>query len=367
MPDSRAAVQTGDRTIELQTFELPDTIGTREALLKVEASGMCGSDWEQYQGEFAETGLVEYPCIPGHEPIGRIEEIGEQASRQWGVSEGDRVAIEPFAPCGVCSYCVEGEYPYCESRFLYAFSSVKEGSGLWGGYAEYMHLRPNTIVHEIPDDLPRNEAVLFNPLGAGFEWAYRVAETDPGDSVLVLGAGQRGLTSVIACNEVGADEIIVTGLEQDAQKLALAEEFGATETINVEAEETVERVMEITGGRGVDRVIDVTPIATDPIIDAINAVRPGGVIVLAGLKGMKEVDGFISDELVLNGIEVRGVLGVKSWAYKQAIRTIVDGNYPIEKMNSHTFTIDDVERAMQILGGEADEEATHITVVPGSE
>jgi threonine dehydrogenase-like Zn-dependent dehydrogenase len=348
-------------------FTLPEEIGPREGLLKVEASGMCGSDWEQYQGELAETGLVEYPCIPGHEPIGRIEEIGEEASRHWGVSEGDRVAVEPFAPCGVCSYCTSGSYQYCENRFLYAFSSAAEGSGLWGGYADYMHLRPNTIVHEIPDDLPRNEAVLFNPLGAGFEWAYRVAETDPGDSVLILGAGQRGLTSVIACNEAGADEIIVTGLEQDAHKLALAEEFGATNTINVETEETVARVMEITNGRGVDRAIDVTPIATDPIIDAINVIRPGGVIVLAGLKGMKEVDGFVSDDLVMNGIEVRGVLGVKSWAYKQAIRTIIDGEYPIEKMNSHTFTIDEVERAMQILGGEVDTEATHITIVPESE
>lgn len=367
MRKSRAAVQTDDRTIEYRTFDVPEEIGSREAILKVEASGMCGSDWEQYQGELAETGLVEYPCVPGHEPIGRIEEIGDEARRQWGVSAGDRVAVEPFAPCGVCSYCTGGQYQYCENRFLYAFSTSAEGSGLWGGYAEYMHLRPNTVVHELPDDLPTNEAVLFNPLGAGFEWAYRVADTDPGDSVLILGPGQRGLTSVIASNEAGADEIIVTGLERDADKLALAEEFGATDTINVEANDTVKRVMEITDGRGVDRVIDVTPIATDPIVHAIDVVRPGGVVVLAGLKGMKEVDGFVSDKLVMNGIEIRGVLGVKSWAYEQAIRTIVDGEYPLEKMNTHTFTIDGVERAMRMLGGEADETATHITIVPGSD
>lgn len=364
MTTTRAAVQTDDRTIELREFEVPETIGPREALLRVEASGMCGSDWEQYQGEFADTGLTEYPCIPGHEPIGHIEQIGVEAERQWNVTTGDRVAVEPFAPCGVCSYCVEGEYPHCDARFLYAFESCENGSGLWGGYAGYMHLRPNTIVHKLPDELPRNVAVLFNPLGAGFEWVYRVGGTNPGDSVLILGPGQRGLTSTIAADVIGAEDIIVTGLERDAAKLALAEEFGATATINVDAEDTVDRVMDLTGGRGVDRVIDVTPIATQPVVDAINAVRPTGTVVLAGLKGMKEVDGFVSDKVVLDGIDIRGVLGVKSWAYKQAITTIASGDYPVEKMNSHTFTIEDLETALQLLGGEADEEATHITVTP---
>lgn len=364
MATARAAVQTDDRTIELRDFEVPDSIGAREALLRVEASGMCGSDWEQYQGEFAETGLTEYPCIPGHEPIGYIEQIGEEAERQWGVSTGDRVAVEPFAPCGVCSYCVEGAYPHCESRFLYAFESCEEGSGLWGGYAEYMHLRPNTIVHKLPTDLPPSVAVLFNPLGAGFEWVYRVGETSPGDAVLILGPGQRGLTSTIAADVAGADEIIVTGLERDAAKLALAEDFGATATINVEVEDPVDRVMELTDGRGVDRVIDVTPIATKPVVDAIDAVRPTGVVVLAGLKGMKEVDGFVSDKVVLDGITIRGVLGVKSWSYRQAIKTIAVGEYPVAAMNSHTFSITNVEDALHLLGGETDETATHITITP---
>ena len=364
MKTTRAAVQTDDRTIEMQEFDVPSDVGSEEALLKVEASGMCGSDWEQYQGEFEETGLANYPCIPGHEPIGRIEEIGTEAERKWGVAAGDRVAVEPFAPCGVCSFCTEGEYTHCENRFLYAFSSCDQGSGLYGGYAGYMHLKPNTIVHPLPEDLSTQEAVLFNPLGAGFEWVHRIGGAEPGDSILILGPGQRGLTSTIAADTLGANEIIVTGLERDADKLALAEEFGATATIDVESDDPVERVMEITDGRGVDRVVDVTPIATQPVLDAIDAVRPGGVVVLAGLKGMKAVDGFVSDKLVLDGIDVRGVMGVRSWSYRRGIETIVDGAYPVEKINSHSFTIEDVEEALQLLGGERDETATHITVTP---
>jgi threonine dehydrogenase-like Zn-dependent dehydrogenase len=158
--------------------------------------------------------------------------------------------------------------------------------------------------------------------------------------------------------------VIVTGLGRDAGKLDLAGEFGATHTVNVEAEDVVERVREITGGRGVDVAIDVTPIATDPVVDAVESVRSGGTVVLAGLKGMKEVDGFVSDRLVLDDIDVRGVLGVKSWAYERAIEVIESGDYPLARMHSHTFTVEEVERAMRILGGEADEEATHITVVP---
>jgi threonine dehydrogenase-like Zn-dependent dehydrogenase len=100
------------------------------------------------------------------------------------------------------------------------------------------------------------------------------------------------------------------------------------------------------------------------VIDAIDAVRPGGTVVLAGLKGMKEVPGFVSDRLVLDDIDVRGVLGVKSWAYERAIEVIESGEYPLDRMHSHTFAVEEVERAMRILGGEADEAATHITVVP---
>ena len=292
---ARAAVQTGDRKIEMQEFKVPNGVEPGGALLRVEASGMCGSDYEQYSGALAGSGLFQYPVIPGHEPIGRIERISPEASRLWGVSEGDRVAVEPFCPCGICDRCTEGSYQLCRNRFLYAYTPTDVGSGLWGGYAEYMVLRPNTIVHKLPEDLSTDDAVLFNPIGAGFEWGYKIPGTRIGDTVLILGPGQRGLACVVGAREAGASAIIVTGLGKDAHKLALARELGATHTINVEQASTVDQVREITGGELADRVIDVSAFATHPVLDAIDAVRPGGTIVLAGIKGFKEIPGFVSE------------------------------------------------------------------------
>lgn len=364
MAKARAAVQVADRTIELQEFEVPDEPQPGGALLRVEASGMCGSDVEQYVGAVAGTGLFEYPVIPGHEPIGRIARISPEARQAWGVDEGDRVAVEPFAPCGVCDRCTEGRYQFCRNRFMYAYTSTSAGSGLWGGYADWMELRPNTVVHRLPDDLSTQDAVLFNPLGAGFEWAYLEAGTRPGDTVLVLGAGQRGLAAVIAAREAGAASIIVTGLTKDEPKLRLAREFGATHTINVEREDTVARVSELTGGRLADRVVDVSAFATQPVLDALECVRPGGTVVLAGAKGMKQVP-IVSDKLVMKGITLKGALGVRRWSYDQAIRIIGEHRYPLEKMHTHTFHLDQVEQAIHTLAGDVPgQEGIHVTVIP---
>src|SRR5712691_11775235 len=97
-----AAVQVADRKIEIQEFDLP-RIGPNEGLLRIEACGICGSDYEQYNGELGGGGFrVPYPLIPGHEPLGIIEEIGEEAAQKWGVQKGARVAVEPIPHCGTC-------------------------------------------------------------------------------------------------------------------------------------------------------------------------------------------------------------------------------------------------------------------------
>src|SRR5438093_11948926 len=118
-----------------------------------------------------------------------------------------------------------------------------------------MYLDPLSIVHRVRKDIPASLAVMFNPLGAGFRWAVESPATGPGDTILVLGPGQRGLASVIAARAAGADTIIVTGLARDAQKLALARELGADHTINVDEEDARGRVHEITHGRGADVVV----------------------------------------------------------------------------------------------------------------
>jgi threonine dehydrogenase-like Zn-dependent dehydrogenase len=236
---------------------------------------------------------------------------------------------------------------------------------LTGGYAEYIQLHPNSIVHPMRADIPAEIAVMYNPLGAGVRWALEYGGVHLGSSVLVLGAGQRGLAAILASRYVGAGLIIATGLTRDAKKLELAREFGADVAINVEEEDTVERVKELTGGDGVDVVLDLTPMAQQPIRDAINAVRWGGTIVLAGLKGHKEIP-ITTDMLINKAITVKGAFSVDANGYTDAIKLIESGKFPLEKMQTHKYGLDNVEHAIKLLAGEVPgEDGIHVAVMPG--
>ena len=358
-----AMVQTAPRRLEPRELPLP-AVGADDALLRVEACGICGSDVESFEGVLR----VPLPLVPGHEPVGVIEEIGERAARRWGVVPGDRVAVETLLPCGACRACRGGSYQLCATRRIYSYIPLAEPPGLWGAYAESLYLPPNAILHKVDPALPAELAVLFNPLGAGFRWAVEMPRTQPGDTVLVMGPGQRGLAAVIACREVGAGAILVTGLARDAHKLALARELGADHTLVADREDVRARVRELTGGRGADVVIEVTAFATEPVRDAVDCARMGGTVILAGVKGMKPVADFVSDKIVLKEVTVRGAIGVTHSAYRQAIRLIESGRVPLEKLQTHRFGLRDAERAVRTLAGEFPEEhAIHCCLLPGKE
>jgi threonine dehydrogenase-like Zn-dependent dehydrogenase len=358
--------------MELREFPRPVIASPGDgALLRVEACGICGSDVEQYKGALGSRGL---PMIPGHEPLGIIEEITPETAARWGVTAGMRVAVEILIPCRSCDLCLAGQYMQCKNRpgSHGGYNPPERGLGLYGGYAEYMHLHPNSIVHPVRKDLPARIAVMFNPLGAGVRWALQYGGVRLGSSVLVLGAGQRGLAAILASRYAGAGLIIATGLSRDARKLELARQFGADCTINVEAEDTVARVRELTGGDGVDVVLDLTPIATSPILDAVNAVRWGGTIVLAGLKGRTTAGeprtvALPTDVLVNKALTVKGAFSVDAAAYMDAIALIESGKFPLEEMQTHQFGLDQVEHAITLLAGEVPgEDAVHVAIMPGS-
>jgi len=365
MPDTvRAAVQLSPRKIEIQEFPRP-TIGPDNGLLRVEANGICGSDVETYKGHL---GTAAAPFIPGHEPMGVIEEIGERAAQRWGVAPGDRVALEVIVPCRSCHLCLTGRYQSCRNRTVgHGVTPVSVAPGLWGGLAEYLYLSPGAILHRIDKSLPAEIAVMFNPMGAGVRWACHLGGVGLGDTVLVLGAGQRGLAAVIAARAAGAGTIIVTGLATDAHKLALAREFGADHTIVVDDADTdtVQRVTELTDGQLADVTLELTPMATAPVTDALLATRHGGRVVLAGLKGNKEVP--LRTDLIINrALTVVGAFGVDARGYAEAIRIIESRRFPLERLHTHTFGLDDTTLAIETLAGEVEGAgAVHVSVHPG--
>lgn len=356
---SLAMVQTGPRKLEAQDLEIPQ-IDADSAILKIEACGICGSDYEQYEGLLA----TPIPAVPGHEPLGTIAAIGDNAAKRWGVDVGDRVAVETMLACHCCSTCLTGSYHLCGSRRIYSYIPLKEQHGLWGAYSQYMYLDPNSVIHKVDKNIAPELAVIFNPLGAGFRWAVEIPQTKPGDTVVIMGPGQRGLSSVIACREAGAKTIIVTGLEADAKKLEIAKLFGADHTIDVENENATAKVQQYSDG-GADVVVDVTSYATEPVREALGYVRQGGTIVLAGVKGFKPVDNFISDWIVLKEITIKGAIGVTTTGYQSAIRVIEKGEVPLEKMHTHNFKLEQAELAIKTLSREIEgDESIHSCLIP---
>ena len=357
---SLAMVQTAPRMLERMDLPLPE-IDDDSGLLRIEACGICGSDYEQFEGVLR----TPMPAVPGHEPLGVVAAIGDRAARRWGVDVGDRIAVETMLSCHHCGPCLGGSYHLCESRRIYSYIPLSDAPGLWGAYAQYMYLDPNCVVHRIDADLPAATAVMFNPLGAGFRWAVESPRTQPGDTVVVLGPGQRGLASVLACREAGAGRIIVTGLEADADKLALALEFGADATVDVQNEDATSRIRELTDGRGADVVVDVSSYAVEPVVEALDHVRMGGTVVLAGAKGFKEIPRFVSDKVMMKEITIKGAIGVTRTGYANAIRLLESRKYPIERMHTHDFPLEEAETAIRTLAREIPgEQSIHSCLLP---
>ncbi len=363
----RAAVLVKPRTLEAREFA-PPPIGGDDALLRIEACGICGSDYEQYEGaQPPHEDYTPFPVIPGHEPLGVIEEIGADARRRWGVAEGDRVAVRSGYGCGQCEACRRWEPRACPKRGgTYGYTDVNRAPHLWGGYAERMYLSPHTVLKKMDPTIPAGVAVMFNPLAAGLSWAGTVPGTRPGDRVVVLGAGQRGLCCVIGARAAGARQVVVTGLGRDAAKLALARELGADVTVDVEREDVVAAVREATGG-GAEVVVDTTPYAPQSLGHAIAIAVRRGRIVVAGLKGLRPARELAVDDVIYKELSIRGVLSMSVDETFRAIELIESGRYPFAKMHTLSLPLEQAEDAIHMLAGEVPGvNPVHLAIVPGA-
>lgn len=359
-----AAVLVAPRKIELREFALPE-IDTNSGIAKIEITGVCGADYPIYTGALAK--FAPPPLIPGHEIVAHIEKIGAEASRRWGVKEGDRIVMEEYAPCGRCEYCLSGRYYICNGmkmEKMYGFTSLSVAPGLWGGYSEYVYLDPQALLHKLSEKVPRSVAPFFVPLANGIRWAHLEGGVGIGSTVVILGPGGQGLACVIASKEAGAANIIVTGRGRDAARLALAREFGAHHTVDVDAVgDVVQHVSDLTDGGFADAVINVTAKAPGAMQQAMTLAKMGGIIVVAGEAHAQAPD-FEPDLIFMKELTIKGVRGRTASEMKKAIRILESGKYPLEKLATHHFGLNDVEKAIQTVGGEGEPGAIHVSVLP---
>jgi threonine dehydrogenase-like Zn-dependent dehydrogenase len=354
-------VQTAPERLEARTIPLPQ-LSADDGLLKVERCGLCGSDVEQLSGDLP----LPYPAIPGHEPIGIVAQLGEVAAKRWGIQPGDRVIVEAPVPCRRCEYCSSGSFNLCPEHLSIGGTSIDVAPSLYGGYAEYLYLHPNSTLHRIAPSVPLDIATFYNALACGVSWASLEGGAKLGDLVLVLGAGQRGIACGLVAKAVGAEKVVITGLSIDEHKLAIARRLGADATIDVERENLHDRFLEITDGRRPDLVIDVVPRQASTLIDALELVKSNGTVVLAGTKGNVELRGLFPDTIPLRSITIKGVRGKTSRAYQLAISIIESGRFPLEELASVAYPLEKAVEAIRALGGAAGERApVCVSLAPG--
>ncbi|MEW6275114.1 MAG: alcohol dehydrogenase catalytic domain-containing protein [Bacillota bacterium] len=359
---SRAAVLEGIRKMSIQEFEIPN-INSDDGLLRVEMVGVCGSDPGMYMGKFQ----VPFPIIMGHEIVGYIAEIGEHAAEKHGVKKGDRVVVEHPFGCGECYSCITGDYIYCEKNLKYGYSiSCKDAPHLWGGYSEYLYIAPRAMVHKVSKDLPAEAAILICAImGNAIRWVRMIGQVSIGDTVVVQGPGQQGLAAVIAAKESGASKIIVVGTSKDRRRLEMARKLGADYTININEEDPVAKVREISGGLMADAVVEVSG-HPEALKVSPDLVRKKGTIIAAGLYGQKTEIPLIFDKLVMNEVKLQGVYSHDIRAVLPAIRLVESRRYPIEELVTHKFKLDEAEKAVQLVAGEVEdkEEPIKVAIVP---
>jgi alcohol dehydrogenase len=351
------------RTLVAREFALPE-IGDDDALLRVEACGLCGTDHEEYTGQL----FPGYAFVPGHESVGVVEAVGDAAARRWNVRAGQRVAVEVFLSCGGCEACRDGAYRRCERhglRDMYGFVPADRPPGLWGGYAQYQYLAPDSLLLPVPESLDSVTATMFNPLGAGIRWAVTVPELERGAVVAVLGPGVRGLSAAAAAREGGAGFVMVTGLgARDAERLALARDFGADLAVDVANDDPVRALRDATGSLA-DVVVDVTAKAPAALGQAVALARAGGTIVLAGTRGTSDTPGFDPDLVVYKELRVLGALGVDADAYRAALDLLATRKYPFADLPRRVVDLDGVDALIRAMAGEGDAPPVHGVVAPG--
>ncbi len=352
------AVLTGPRQLEIRQAPLPET-GEDEGILALEACGVCGTDVEAYQGALERW----FGCIPGHEPMGRVLRAGKLARKRWGVDEGDRVAVHSLLSCGRCLACRTGQEPCQSAGFDRGYGGISPDvpPGLWGGYSTHMYLSPEAILLPMAATTSVGAASLFSVMANGVDWVLNEGGLRAGMSVAILGPGPRGLACAVAARVGGAAEIAMTGLSSDRNRLELAKAMGVDHTIEVSDQATVDEVL-ATMSRPPDMVVDCTPVALQPVADAIQLAAPGGTVVLAGVKGPGRdaalpIEVAMSKRLTLKGVWSRSVQ-----AMQLAIRILESGDWPFDRFASHAYPVERAEEGLLALL--SDDKPMHVRIVP---
>lgn len=325
----RAVVQRGAFHYPVEDMPIPAP-GPGEALIQIEAAGICAGDRVTYQG-LAPWG-IDVGVIPGHESVGVVVALGDGAGEAMGITLGDRVTAEVQIPCGTCPSCRKGLFNLCED--LSGF--------LEGGMAQYMLLRKGALVHKVPKSIDKICAAMIEPLSCGAYAVERVG-VEMKDTVVVSGMGAIGLAALQFAKLRNPMRLIALGTNE--YNMRLAAEYGADAVLNAREPNIVEQIRALTDGLGCDVYIECAGVPAS-VETGVAALRKRGRMMIYGVYtalaaiDLNEIGQ--NKELTITG----GHLSPGMMPY--VIDCLARGRIHPEKMVTDILPLEDVDAAMNI-------------------
>ncbi len=349
---------------EIIEYPLPDP-APGCVLVKMEMSGICGTDKHTFQGYTAQYGgrELQFPIVQGHENVGIVAEIGGNGEytdfEGVPLHVGDRVVVGANVCCGECYYC-RHDFPYycCEKTTDYGNNlSAKNPPHLFGGWSQFMYIVPGSFLVKVPDDLPSEVAVLTEifAVSVGLDRAKQMSAFPNesfrfDDTVVVLGVGPLGMCFLMKARMLGAGTIIAVDLSD--YRLNFAKRLGADRVINARTTSRADRlqlIKDLTNGRGADMVVECAGVP-QVIPEALEMLRVGGLLVEAGnFSDLGEVSISPHRHLCAKNVRILGVGGEEPAAYGPSMRQMARymKNYPLQEFVTHRYPLREVDAALQ--------------------
>lgn len=333
----RAAMLYGVGDLRIETADIPE-IKPNWVLIRVHACGVCPSDTRIYSGIEGKAPPAHFklPRIPGHEWAGEIVQVGADV-KNWKI--GDRVVFNMRKPCGVCYYCQHGLSNKCVSG--------EDRSRPSGGFCEYA-VGVDGMIHRIPDNVSYEEASFAEPLSCCVNGSKQ-ANIQIGDDVVVIGTGQIGLMHIQLAKASGARVIAV---DRIASRLEVAAKLGASVVIDGSKEDAIQKVKELTDGRGADSII--LAVGSKPVADmGIKMVRIGGTVVFFA-STHPESEAILPldmNELHWSQAFLTGAHNYTTDDYRIALKYIFDGTVKVKPLISHYLPLEETKQGFDITVG----------------
>ena len=323
--------------MELKDIPIPE-YGIDDVFIKVGYCGICGSDIEAFDGTRPEP-YIRYPVVLGHEFSGIVEKCGANVKT---IMPGDRVTVKPCKHCGMCKYCRRGETNFCLTIRGELHSEI--GYTINGGFSEYV-VAPERQVYKIPDSLSLELAALVEPGACVWYGLVRTCPV-PADTVAVIGPGTLGLLAVSFYQSFHPSKIILIGTREERNELG--RKLGATDTINIQKQTPVKILRELTNGEGPDIVFESAG-KPEAVRLALEAVRVGGRVALAGVAGKGKKIDIDSDYFIFKGAKVTGVFGYTTDTFTKSIEMLNAKSSDIRKIITHIWTLRDYQEAFDAV------------------